>query len=226
MLDDLAAQFGPMLRTVSLTAVPLLLALTVHEAAHGLVAFWLGDPTARRAGRLTLNPLKHLDPMGTLLPLVLLATGVRAVIGWAKPVPVNPGYFRKPDRDMMLVALAGPGSNLLLAALFGQVLNLIITAAPHPDQAALPFLRWMASAAYSGVFINAALALFNMLPIPPLDGSNILSYFLPPGPRAAYQSVGRYGMIAVIVLAMTGLLGQIIGPLIETVGAALLPSGL
>ena len=225
-MSDFTAHLPGMLKNVSLVIVPLLLALTVHEASHGLVAWWLGDPTAKRAGRLTLNPFKHLDPMGTLLPMILLATGVRAVIGWAKPVPVNPGYFKNQNLGMMLVALAGPGSNFLLGLVFGQILHLILILHSTPQGASLDVLRWAANAAYYGVYINAALALFNLLPIPPLDGSNILAFFLPPQARARYMSVGRYGLLVVLVLAMTGLLGDIVGPLIESLASILLPEGL
>lgn len=225
-MSDLATTLPAMLQHISLVIVPLLLALTVHEAAHGLVAWWLGDPTARDAGRLTLNPLKHLDPMGTLLPVMLLATGVRAVIGWAKPVPVNPAYFKNRELGMMLTALAGPGSNVLLGLLFGQILRLIVLTHADAGPGAQTALTWAANAAYYGVFINAALALFNLLPVPPLDGSNILAFFLPARLRATYLSVGRYGLVIVIILALTGLLGDIITPMIEQLADLLLPSAM
>ena len=220
------ASLPAMLQHVSLVIVPLLLALTVHEAAHGLVAWWLGDPTARDAGRLTLNPVRHLDPMGTLLPMLLLATGVRAVIGWAKPVPVNPAYFKNRELGMMLTALAGPGSNVLLGLVFGQILHLIVLAHPTAGPAAQTALTWAANAAYYGVFINAALAIFNLLPVPPLDGSNILAFFLPRALRYKYLSVGRYGLIAVVILAVSGVLGDIVTPMIEQLADLLLPSGM
>ncbi|WP_432737680.1 site-2 protease family protein [Maridesulfovibrio sp. FT414] len=194
------------IKEISILAVPFLLAITCHEAAHGYVAYLLGDPTAKIAGRLTLNPLKHLDPLGTL------ALVLTRMIGWAKPVPVNPMYFKNPQRDMMFVALAGPAANMLLAVIFAFVLKTILGLDLHGySETTLRVLEPTALIAKAGVIINLALCFFNLLPIPPLDGSKIIAGFMPR--EAAYRFMSfRYGFVIVIVLAMLGLLGKIISP--------------
>jgi Zn-dependent protease len=170
---------------------PILAALTVHEYAHGWTAYQLGDPTAKMQGRLTLNPLAHLDPIGTILLFV-------AFFGWAKPVPVNPNNFRRPQRDMIWVALAGPGANVVLAALLGSLLQLLLQYQ----------LIDAFGAAYQmltlGVFINLMLAFFNLLPIPPLDGSKVVSGLLPARYLVWWMSFERIGpliLLGVIIFA-------------------------
>ncbi|CCO23966.1 site-2 protease family protein [Maridesulfovibrio hydrothermalis] len=196
------------IKEISILALPFLLAITCHEASHGFAAYLLGDPTAKQAGRLTLNPLKHLDPMGTL---ALILT---RMIGWAKPVPVNPSYFKNPQRDMMLVALAGPAANMALAIMFSIVVKIIFSMDINGlSPLMLRILEPTVKIANAGVVINLALCFFNLLPIPPLDGSKIIAGFLPR--RAAYQYMSfRYGFIIVILLAMLGILGKIISPVI------------
>ena len=196
---------------------PLLLALTLHEFAHGYVAYRLGDPTARNAGRLTLNPLSHLDPVGTLAFIFIK-------IGWAKPVPVNPIYFKNPRQDMLWVALAGPASNLILAVLSAVLLRFIISVAellpssPLIAAVLIPF-SWMLVAS---VWINLVLCVFNFLPIPPLDGSRIVSGLLPEEMAHTYASYERYGFIIVLVLAFTGVLSMVISPIIRFANTLLL----
>lgn len=171
-----------------LLILPILFALTVHEYAHGWVAYRLGDPTAYHAGRLTFNPLKHLDPIGTILLFI-------ARIGWAKPVPVNPAYFKDPSRDMAIVALAGPASNFLSALLFGKLLSLGSFTNVYLYQTLFYF-----------VYINLILAFFNLIPIAPLDGWRILSYFLPDTPTKL--TIERAGpVILLIIIAMPMFLG-------------------
>jgi Zn-dependent protease len=189
---------------------PLLLALTVHEFAHGYVAFRLGDPTASVLGRLTLNPLKHLDPLGTIAFFVFH-------FGWAKPVPVNPAYFKNPQKDMLWVALAGPATNFALAvisALMAKIIWLFAQLMPYSlvGEAILVPLN---STLIASVWINLVLCIFNFLPIPPLDGSRIVAGLLPPELARSYASFEKYGFILVILLAVTGVLSKLIIPLIK-----------
>jgi Zn-dependent protease len=191
-------------------APPLLLALTLHEYAHGYVAYRLGDPTARDAGRLTLNPLSHLDPIGTIAFFFIK-------FGWAKPVPVNPYYFKNPRKDMLWVALAGPVTNLLLAVASAVLLKgLIGTASVIPYT---PMLEAILVPLYNmliaSVWINLVLCIFNFLPIPPLDGGRILTGLLPEDMARTYASFERYGFIVILLLAFSGVLGTVIFPLIR-----------
>ena len=198
-------------------APPLLFALTVHEFAHGFIAYRLGDPTAIMAGRLTLNPLKHLDPLGTIAFFIFK-------FGWAKPVPVNPSYFRNPKQDMLWVALAGPITNLVLA-----VISAILAKAVWLVAGLLPY-SWMLEALllpFSGmlvasVWINLVLAIFNFLPIPPLDGGRILAGLLPDRMADPYRQIERYGFVIILILSFSGLLSKVILPIIKTVNHLLL----
>lgn len=191
-------------------APPLLLALTLHEYAHGYVAYRLGDPTARDAGRLTLNPLSHLDPIGTIAFFFIK-------FGWAKPVPVNPYYFKNPRKDMLWVALAGPITNLLLAVASALLLRAMIgTATLIPESAMLAaILVPLFNMLVASVWINLVLCIFNFLPIPPLDGSRILTGLLPENLARTYASFERYGFIVILILAFSGVLGTVIFPVIR-----------
>ncbi len=199
------------IQEIALLTVPVLMAVTFHEVAHGYVANWLGDPTARLAGRLTLNPLKHLDILGVLVFLVT------RMIGWAKPVPVDPRYFRDPRRGMMLVALAGPATNFLLAVAFALAFRAVEAGAAGiaPGSAAFRVLEPLAYMCAAGVTVNLALGLFNLLPVPPLDGSNILAAFLPPRAAMHYMAFGRWGFFLLLLLAVTGVLGKILLPAVS-----------
>ena len=199
-----------------LLAPPLLFALTIHELAHGLVANALGDPTARLAGRLTLNPLKHLDPLGTLAFFLIK-------FGWAKPVPVNPGYFRHPRQDMLWVALAGPASNLVLAvvsALLIKVVQLLLQLPLGNLGAAVLFP--LGAMLVASVWINLVLAVFNFLPVPPLDGGRILAGLLPEGMARGLRRVEPYGFFLVLLLSFTGLISQTIVPIVRFANSLLL----
>ena len=211
-------EFSQTMQEIALLVVPVLMAVTFHEAAHGYVANWLGDPTARLAGRLTLNPLNHLDVIGTL---VFLLT---RMIGWAKPVPVDPRYFRNPVKGMMLVALAGPAMNFLLAVLFALAVRGIEYLGRGVVEGTLAYsllepLLYMCAA---GVTVNIALGIFNMLPVPPLDGSIVLAAFLPPRMAMRYQSFGRWGFLLLILLAVFGVLGKLIGQPVAVLSRMLL----
>ncbi len=191
-------------------APPMLLAITLHELSHGAVAAMLGDPTARQAGRLTLNPLKHIDPLG------LLAFVLTQMIGWAKPVPVDGRYFRNPRVGMMLVSAAGPGANFLLAiasslALDGLDMLYAGVADPFWQANLLVPLVYMTVAS---VQVNLALGVFNLIPIPPLDGGHLLMGLLPR--RAAYTlaQYERWGFVIVILLAISGVLGRVLSPVV------------
>ena len=181
------------LLTASVWALPVLFAITLHEAAHGWTARRLGDDTAARLGRVTLNPLKHVHPFGTvLLPAVLIGIGAPFVFGFAKPVPVDPAALRNPRWDMIWVALAGPAANVLLACLSAVLLHV---ASVLPPEAAL----WWRTTLTVGIFLNLVLAVFNMLPVPPLDGGRVMHGLLPPRHAARFARVERFGIIAVLV---------------------------
>jgi Zn-dependent protease len=205
-----------MLALFAIVAVPLLVAVVLHEVAHGVVAYACGDPTAARAGRLTLNPLRHVDPVGTvLLPGFLLVTslalGTRPFFfGWAKPVPIDPRWFRRRRLDWMLVALAGPGTNLVLATLSAVAYGWLARAG---DGGAMHlFLRALAA---QSVVINCVLAVFNLLPVPPLDGGRVLAALLPAGGVRLLHQVERVGLLVVVLVVMnTGILSTLVSPVI------------
>lgn len=203
---------------IIILAPPILLALTLHEYAHGYVAYRFGDPTAKSIGRLTFNPIKHLDPIGTIAFFLIN-------IGWARPVPVNGSYFKNPRKDMIWVALAGPVTNLFLAVFSAIAAKMILQIAQSlPDslitEAILVPLFAMAQAS---VWINLVLCIFNFLPIPPLDGSRILMGILPENLTKAYASFERYGFIIILILAFTGILSKMIFPIINFAGNILSP---
>lgn len=198
------------IQTIAVWALPVLFAITLHEVAHGWVASWFGDQTARLSGRLSLNPMKHIDPVGTVLVPLLLVTFTHFIFGWAKPVPVDSRNLRHPRRDMAFVALAGPVSNLLMAFFWGAIakLGLFAAQAAHNTWFGTP-LAYMGIA---GIQINVMLAVFNLIPFPPLDGGNILMGFLPR--RAAYyfSLLQPYGFFILILLMLTGVLFYVISP--------------
>jgi Zn-dependent protease len=202
-----------LIETILLYAIPVILAITLHEAAHGYVARMLGDSTAYMLGRVTLNPIKHIDPIGTIavpLGLLLLSRlmgGGGLLFGWAKPVPVNFGNLRDPKRDMFWVAAAGPGANLFMALLWAIALKL---GGPleHPT-----FLQAMA---IQGVTINVVLMVLNLMPIPPLDGGRIVVSLLPNQLAYRFAQLERFGFMLVILLLATGLLNTLMEPLVRT----------
>lgn len=196
-----------MVQKIAVWVLPVVFAITVHEVAHGWVAKKYGDNTAYMLGRLTLNPLKHIDPFGTIiLPGLLLLTGTGFIFGWAKPVPVDARNFKKPRQDMAVVAIAGPVSNLLMATGWALVVRIGGMVGESLKAVAEP-LVYMGVA---GISINLVLALLNLLPIPPLDGSRVLSGFLPNRLAWQYNQLERYGFIILLVLLYTKILNAIL----------------
>ncbi|NML25414.1 site-2 protease family protein [Zoogloea dura] len=200
--------------TLTIWALPVLFAITLHEAAHGYAARHFGDPTAELAGRISLNPLRHIDPMGTILvpglivAVSTLAGGSPMLFGWAKPVPVNFGRLRKPKADMLWVAAAGPFANLVMAFAWAVLFRFALMS---PENVyALP----MAKMADAGMQINAVLLFLNLFPLPPLDGGRIAVSLLPAGPAYKFAQIEPYGFPILLVLLFTGILGDILGPLV------------
>lgn len=189
--------------------LPVLFAITAHEAAHGYVAYLLGDKTARIAGRLTFNPLRHIDIVGTILVPVVLFTLGGFIFGWAKPVPIIPRYFHKPKRDMMLVAAAGPGANIIMMLIWALIAKLGVFLTQYG-------FDWALAVAYmggAGISINASLAVLNLLPIPPLDGGHVLMGLLPTKWSLKIQRIAPYGFYILLFLLATGLLKYLVMPI-------------
>ena len=183
---------------IALSLIAIFTAIVLHEVAHGYMALRLGDPTARDLGRLTLNPLAHIDPIGTILVPIILAILGAPLFGWAKPVPINPRNFRNPFRGMLFVALAGPGTNIALAlgtALIGRLLLLMVPQSLNTASASFGMNLLISLFTLLGYFVilNLFLAGLNLIPIPPLDGSRVLTYFLPTEGRRIMLSLERYG---------------------------------
>jgi Zn-dependent protease len=202
MMDELT-----LLQRIVVWILPVVFAITVHEVAHGWVAKKYGDNTASLLGRLTLNPIKHIDLFGTIIiPGLLLLSGTGFIFGWAKPVPVDPRNFKNPRRDMAIVALAGPVSNLLMAFGWALIARLGVTIGAQTEAISLPLIY----TGIAGISINLVLAILNLLPIPPLDGSRILTGILPSYWAWQYNRLERFGFIILVVLLYTNVLGSIL----------------
>jgi len=205
------------LEAITIWALPVIFAITLHEAAHGWVASKLGDPTARSLGRITVNPLKHIDIMGTVIvPLILIVLG-GFVFGWAKPVPVDARNFKNPLKDMAIVAAAGPASNLLMACFWA----LIMAFALHWLESDQWIQRPLALMAQAGVIINLVLMVLNLLPLLPLDGGRVVTGFLSPRAAMNFMKIEPYGLIILLLLLFTGILGKILGPVVGELQAVL-----
>lgn len=212
MLCRYNAAMDSIIQTIAVYAIPLIFAITLHEAAHGYVARMFGDDTATQAGRVTLNPIKHIDPVGTLLvPAIILLTskllgGAGLLFGWAKPVPVDFGRLRRPKQDMLWVAAAGPGINLVMAIIWAVGLKLMVESGVNET--------FFVAMAVAGVQVNLMLMALNLLPIPPLDGGRIVFSLLPHDLAWKYSKIEPYGMMILIVLLMTGVLGFLVQPML------------
>jgi Zn-dependent protease len=204
-------QIDQLIQTISLAAIPILFAITLHEAAHGYVARHFGDMTAYQQGRISLNPLRHIDPVGTiLLPLLTLVVG-GVLFGWAKPVPVNFAALRHPKKDMLWVALAGPASNLFMALCWALLYKLAwLNAENYYAEPLMGMAEW-------GIKINAVLLVLNLLPLPPLDGGRVLVSLLPYRQAFQVSKIEPYGMFILIFLAITPVLGWVLMPLVHLV---------
>ena len=208
-----------LLQRVAVWVLPVLFAITIHETAHGWMALRLGDPTARMLGRLTLNPIKHIDPLGTILVPGLLLMFSGFLFGWAKPVPITAQNLRRPKTDMAWVAVAGPLSNLLMAIFWALVARLGLAIGSGSPELAL-FLIYSGMA---GMFVNILLMVLNLLPLPPLDGGRVVSALLP-GPMSwRYDRLEPYGFFILLGLLLTGILGKILWPAITLVLVGLAP---
>ena len=202
--------FHAMVETIALYAIPMIFAITLHEAAHGYVAKYFGDYTAYQAGRISLNPINHIDPVGTILiPVTLVVvTAGQFVFGWAKPVPVNFGNLRDPKRDMLWVAAAGPGANLFMALCWALALKLVLLLPVNY------FSYPLQQMAKGGVLLNLGLMVLNLIPIPPLDGGRIAVSLLPNRLAYRFAMIEPYGLIIIVLLLATQVLGAVIWPLV------------
>ncbi len=207
------------IRQIVLSIIPILIAIILHEVAHGFVAYKLGDPTAKMMGRLTLNPISHIDPFGTILmPLLLyVVTNGQFVFGYAKPVPINPMNFKNPKRDMAISAAAGPLTNILLAIISVLFLKhlLVPLSIAVPASVLESVLRPLSLMIQAGFFINVVLATFNMIPIPPLDGGRVLMGLLPYRQAMSLGKLEPFGFIIIMVLIITHISDYIILPVIS-----------
>lgn len=201
-----------LIQKIAVWSIPVLLAITLHEAAHAYVANRCGDNTAKMLGRLSINPLRHIDLIGTILvPITIgILTHFQFIFGWAKPVPIQWTQLRKPRRDMGFVAAAGPLSNIIMALMWAILLKSATMLHPEQSKASL-FLLLTAEA---GILINLILAFLNILPIPPLDGSKIIASLLPNRYAIAFLHIERFGFFILIILLFTGILNRILNPLL------------
>jgi Zn-dependent protease len=204
------------LRQLVISAIPILIAITFHEASHGFVANRLGDPTARLMGRLTLNPIAHIDKVGTILMpiMLLLLTNGQFVFGYAKPVPINPGNFRDPKKHMAYSAAAGPITNISLAVISALMIKLLLPLLIYilPGSMANAVVTPLSLMLLSSIKWNVLLAVFNLIPVPPLDGGRVMVGLLPHKQAISYSRIEPYGMIIVIFLIMTGIAQKFIYP--------------
>ena len=216
-----------MIYQIATWLVPLIIAIVFHEVAHGLVARRLGDPTAAQAGRLTLNPLRHVDPFGTLILPLLLALAHAPIFGWAKPVPVDFRRLRNPRRDMVLVAFAGPGMNLILALISTAIVAATLWASPGADS---PAAQFAVQNSINFVLINIFLAIFNLIPLPPFDGGHVVQGLLPPRAAVSFGKIGRYSLLVFIFLLLilpmiwpsADIVGRVVSPIVDSLARLLL----
>lgn len=223
--------FASNMQRLSIMIVPFLVAVIFHEVAHGFIAYRWGDSTARDQGRITFNPVPHIDPLGTLiLPILMMFTGSGMLFGWARPVPINPARFRKYRAGLFWVSLAGPAMNFLIAAVSGLAFAATLKFASPEFYLFEPLIEMTKVS----VMLNFSLGIFNLLPLPPLDGSKIIESFLPYNAMKAYESIAQYSFWILLALIMTGALSILSGPiqfltrftLIESISLFQIPLGL
>jgi Zn-dependent protease len=209
-MDSLLESLPQRLQMVSIQFVPFMIAVVFHEYAHGLTANRWGDKTAQEQGRLTLNPIPHIDPIGTLLfPIINMLTGIPILFGWARPVPIDPRRFKKFRPGLFCVSLAGPAMNAFLALLSAAILCSIALWVPHDFYLFEPLIKMCAVS----ISLNYALGLFNLIPIPPLDGSKVVESFLPFAAARKYESFAKYGMLIMFALLFTGAFSYLAAPI-------------
>lgn len=212
---------------IAVWLVPLVIAIVFHEVAHGLVARRLGDPTAAERKRLSLNPIRHIDPFGTIFLPMALAITHAPVFGWAKPVPVDYRRLRNPRRDMVLVALAGPGMNLLLALAGAAILSATISLSGGAEDGAA---RFVAQNALNFIVINLFLGVFNLLPVPPFDGGHVVRGLLPPPLARSFAGIGRYALLVLMILLLVlpmisprlNVVARVVSPIVNGLATAIL----
>jgi Zn-dependent protease len=220
---------GNLLWDIATWLIPLVIAIVFHEVSHGMVANALGDPTAKQRGRLTFNPIKHIDPFGTLLLPMVLAISGAPVFGWAKPVPVVAKRLRNPRTDMVLVALAGPGMNLLLAVVAAMLIGILAGVGPQGE-----FWVFAVQNLVNFIKINVFLAIFNLIPLPPFDGGHVAEGLLPRGLALHYAKLKRYGLLLLILLLLiipklvpeADIIDRLVTPPVDWLTRALLPDSL
>jgi len=198
-----------LLYRILLWSIPVIFAITLHEVAHGMCALYLGDNSARRVGRLTLNPVKHIDPVGSVIVPVILLWATGFIFGWAKPVPVNKNNFTYPERDMVLVAAAGPLANFIMSIMWAIIMKAGYSLSAIAPEAALVLL-YMGAA---GVFINTAVMMLNLLPLPPLDGGRILAGLLSERSSRMLSKVEPWGFVILVAMIIAGLAAKIVWPM-------------
>jgi Zn-dependent protease len=215
------------IQKIAVMAVPMVFAIVLHEVAHGWIANRLGDHTARDMGRLTLNPLPHIDILGTIILPVLCIMSGSPIFGYAKPVPINPYNFKDPKKGMALSSLAGPGVNIAMALACSFLLRVVLAGLEVvvPEQIWSWFATPISLMLGYGIIINVVLAVLNMIPIPPLDGSRVVYWLLPNRMAAAYYQMERFGIIILMLLMFSGLLGKIMMPLIRPLLSLFLGNG-
>lgn len=211
---DLSPDIAKNISRVAVAFVPMLLGMVLHELSHGYAAYKLGDPTAKLQGRLTLNPIVHLDVTGSIL-FIVTALFSPIIFGWAKPVQVQPRYFKNPRQGMMLISFAGPAANFLLALAFGALYAVLLSQLLSGAMTLTPTTEFFLRSARMGIWINIVLGWFNLLPLPALDGGHILAGLLPEGLARKFYSLSRYGMIILVVLLASGVLRYVLVPLAD-----------
>ena len=204
------------IQKVFIYAIPVLFAITVHEVAHGWIASKLGDQTAKMMGRLTLNPIKHVDPIGTVVVPIIILLVSPFILGWAKPVPVDWRNLKRPKLDMAWVAIAGPVANLVMMIFWAILAKIIVVSGLGNYHYSVPVFAM----AMVGIGINIVLMVLNLIPIPPLDGSRVLSALLPPRAAFQYNRLEPYGLIIVLLLLFSGVLGKFFFPVVDSFNSA------